>query len=101
MYIRVHLPDEVAHYEPELRKFFELMVQKMYVNRHKGFGEGVDLSTFLGLIKGELDELTNAIDNEGQFQALVECADVANLAALTAMRLTRMTRADFEEERRS
>jgi NTP pyrophosphatase (non-canonical NTP hydrolase) len=101
MYIKVHLPDDIEHYEPELRKFFELMVQKLYVNRFKGWGENVTLELCHRLLIEEVEELAKAIKTEGQFQSLIECADIANISVITALKLTRITREDFETERKS
>lgn len=96
MYMKVHLPDEISEYEPELRFFMELMVRKLHTNRHKGFAGKV---TFTGLMDGlerEVTELQMAIDTSHQMDVATEAVDVANMAFLTATAALRMERPEFD-----
>lgn len=96
--ITVVLPEEMAHYEGELRYFFDSMVRKLFVNREKGFGEGVTFNQALALIRGELCELRNAPANgEAQFAAYFETVDIANVAFIASLVLSRMTKNEYKE----
>lgn len=92
--MEIILPDEIAHYEGELRYFVDSMVRKLHANRHKGFVNGLDFEKCIAGIQGEVAELEVS---KTQFEAFMEAADVANWAFLTAVYLGRMTRPEFDE----
>lgn len=94
--ITIHLPDEIAHYEGDLRFFFDLMVFKLNLNRHKGFGEGKDPTDLADRADDELTELRDACERGSQADVVMEAADVANFAWLTALCVSRMTKKEFE-----
>lgn len=95
--MEIHVPEEISHYEPELRFVFDLMVRKLHVNRHKGFGETTGLPQLMGAIADEHIELQHETDQGSQFAAVVEAVDVANSGLLVALKLLRMTRPEFDE----
>ena len=104
MLISVHLPDEIAHYEPDLRFVFETMVRKLYINREKGFAEQMTFIDAVMIVDGEVAELHTALREESQMAFFGEAIDVANtgvLAALVALRNTKKSyhgcKAEFEE----
>lgn len=96
----VHLPEEMKQWESELQLFFEIMVWKLHLNRHKGFiWSEKSLDDLLAQLKNEFDELIGALESQSQFQIGVECADVANQAFLLALRILYQTRKEFEDDR--
>lgn len=82
--MKIHIPPEIAQHEPELQFFFDLMVRKLHINRHKGFVEGRGLLDILKMLQDEVAELRYAIENESQFDVALESVDVANMAFLLA-----------------
>lgn len=90
------LPDEMEDYERELRFFFDVMVNKLYMNRHKGMGEGLTVARGMGLLVGEVNEFFGAFKGGSQASSLDELVDVANMAWLTSLVITRATRPEFE-----
>jgi hypothetical protein len=97
--MKVHLPEEIAHHEPDLRFFFDLMVRKLHVNRHKGYAEGCTISEMVERARQELDELQKAVENESQFNVALEAVDVANFAFLAALVALRQTKSEFQKGR--
>jgi hypothetical protein len=97
MKIEVYLPDEIGAYAEDLAFFFGLMVRKLHTNRHKG--TGVDLSPVRMLegAKHEINEAYEAMNQHGQFEFAVECADSSNMTFLAAMSALQMTREQFKE----
>ena len=51
---------------------------KMLINSHKGDIEQLDPKTAIGLAKGELDELLEAMEADNYEKAITECGDVMN-----------------------
>ncbi len=96
--MQVHLPREIGEYEPELRFMMELMIKKLYVNRHKGFVEDANISSLLKVMAQEMGELESSLSNQQQFEAIVECADVANVVILLAIHIARLERPEFTWE---
>lgn len=101
--MNIHVPEEIAHYEPELRYFFDSMVRKLFMNRHKSWAEGLDMEHGVYLIEEELRELVDAIEDpsKSQFECYIECVDVANTALLTGLVVHRYTRHAFDNERQN
>ena len=95
----IYLPEEIKHYEPELRILFDLMVRKLHVNRHKGFADQDSIPDLRQYIYSELRELNRALDGESQFDVALEAVDVANCSILLAMRILRLDKQTFEQER--
>jgi len=99
--MEIHLPDEIEHYEPELRLFFDLMVTKLHLNRFKGYIEGKTLDELYRAFTSEVGELEEAHENRGnhsQFDYALECVDVSNQAFLLALAVLRKTKQGYESE---
>ena len=97
--MEIHLPDEIKHYEGELRYFIDTMVRKLHTNRHKGFADGKHPVEMFNGAEGEMKELRDALLHRDQFAAFVEAADVANMVFLTGLAAVRMTRDEFDYAR--
>ncbi len=95
--VEIHLPDEIAHYEGDLRYFFDSMVRKLYANRHKGFAEGADFDALVQSHNSEIAELLRAVKAEPQFNAYMEAVDAANIAFLIGLFLSRLTKEQYKE----
>lgn len=91
----ISIPDTVKEYEPELRFFIDTMVQKLNINRHKGFCEDKTVKDLLHLTGAEFDEMQEAM-SESQFNFFLECVDVANMAWLSGLKALRMTKYDWD-----
>lgn len=92
----IHLPGVVAEYEGDIRYFVDSMVKKLAVNSDKGWVTKHDVRAVRDRIQVELNELDAALQNEGQFEALMETVDVANLSLLCGMAITKQTRREFD-----
>lgn len=97
MLITVHLPDEIAHYEPDLRFVFETMVRKLYINREKGFAENMSFIDAVATVDGEAAELHTALREESQMAFFGEAIDVANTGVLAALVALRNTKKSYNE----
>lgn len=94
--ITLHLPGEIAGYEGELTFLFQMMVQKLFINRHKGFAEAMTFEDAIKLIEGETNELIRAVTKgEPHFASIAEAVDVANGGVLAALMLTRLTKPQY------
>jgi NTP pyrophosphatase (non-canonical NTP hydrolase) len=71
-------------YEHELKVFVDGMRLKMHKNRHKGRWENLDLQQTLQLLRGEIDELEEAINNNNEVEILLESCDVGVYALIVA-----------------
>lgn len=98
--MEIHLPDEIAHYEGDMRFFMDSMVRKMYANRHKGFGEGCTVQGMLDRLSDEVAEFQTAYHTEGQFATYMEAVDMANFCFLLGLVVSTMNRSEFEVSRR-
>ena len=99
MDMKIHLPDDIAEYDGDLRFFFDLMIRKLHLNRAKGWGGYHSPLDMLGKLKAETAELEEAIKNESQFNAALEAADTANMALLTALVIMRVSKQEYENGR--
>lgn len=95
--MKIKLPDEIKEYEPELRFFFDCMIAKLYTNRHKQFASG-DLRHYLRGINEERYEMAEAYRSENQFAFYMETVDVANMAWLAGLKAMRMTKVEWENK---
>lgn len=95
--MQISIPDTIKEYEPELRFFVDAMVQKLNINRHKGFCEDKDVRDLLSLTAAEYDEMREALLLESQFNFFLECVDVANMAWLSGLKALRMTKHDWDK----
>ena len=94
----INIPDSIKEYEPELRFFIDTMVQKLNINRHKGFCGHSTVEELINLTRRELDEMHQAHDEESQFNFFLECVDVSNMAWLAGLKALRMTKDEWEED---
>lgn len=94
--LSVYLPEELRPYKEDLEFFVSLMVRKLHTNRHKGTGIDLNPVEMLKAASNEIAEAHEAIEFKGQFEAAVECADVANFVFLAASASLGMTRRDFK-----
>jgi hypothetical protein len=92
----IHLPAEMSPYEHDLSYFFETMVRKLHVNRHKGTSKDLDVPGMVRSIRRELREFEEALKRGDQFAAPVEAADIANFAFLLSAAIWQMTRVEFD-----
>ena len=98
--MNIHLPEEIAHDEPELQFILDLMIRKLHINRHKGFTDCETPFSLLGGLVSEYQEMRDALQNESQFNVALEAVDIANMAVLQAVSALRMDKDEFEERRR-
>ena len=94
--LNIHLPREIEEYGPELQQFFNIMILKLKLNRHKGFVEDQTVEGLIGRVIDETEELTKSAVGGTQEELLMECADVANLAFLTQLCALRMNKTHFQ-----
>ena len=95
---RITIPEEMEEYAEDLAYFFETMIRKLYTNRHKGFERNFDIAALYEGVVNETIEMKKAAKEEGQFQAGIEAADVANMAFLFALMCWHSTRPHFDTE---
>lgn len=82
--ITLRIPAECEPYRHDIRRFVEAMSYKMARNAHKGRWEKLDIPKTIELMRGEVNELRQAISNGNSVEILLECADVANFAMIVA-----------------
>lgn len=99
--LNIPITEELLLFKDDLEYFVSTMVRKLHTNRHKGFAENETLHGLLLGMGKEVAELVKALQEEGQFEAVVEAVDIANFAFLIAMKAMQMTRQEFEEARKS
>ncbi len=68
----------------ELEIFSGIMELKLGLNDHKGGWENVGLEDLMEKLKGEVNELADAMEREPDMNILFEAADVANYAMMIA-----------------
>lgn len=96
--MEIILPDGIEHYERDLRLFVDLMIQKLYQSRHKGFADDIDYDTACELLNQEIVELSLATANsEPQFAATMETVDISNMAFIVYLVLSRMNKMEYKE----
>jgi hypothetical protein len=95
----IPIPDDIRHYEPELRFFLDCMVRKLHISRHRGFVRDRDLGELRDMLSTELAELDAALLNESQFSILLESVDVANQAFLLGLAAMQLDKRTFEARR--
>lgn len=95
MRIEITIPEEMEPFADDLQFFVTMMVKKLNVNRHKGFGEGATYPELWDCLNEEVLELNDAYRVEGQFDVVLEAADVANFAFLLANKAMAQTKEEF------
>lgn len=82
--LTVAIPDEVAPYTLEIRRFVDAMIYKLSVHSRKGKWENLGLETVLHKMEGEVSELREAIARGNMVEILLESADVANYGLIAS-----------------
>lgn len=82
----------------QIKVFASIMEHKLSLNDHKGNFEEQDTKRLLRLLKDEVEELEEAIEEGDYFHILTEAADVANYACILAWNQLLKT-TDREEEK--
>lgn len=83
-YISVFIPDNLAPVENEIKTFFEAMVYKLRKNSGKGHWDELSLIQVLELMRKEMAELEEAINEGASFEITLEASDIANFALMAA-----------------
>lgn len=83
--IEINVPSEMGEYEDDLRFFFEVMVEKLHENAHKGKWEYSDLAEVVRKMQEEMQELQDAMIDGDVDGVVSESADLANFALILAM----------------
>ena len=76
------MPAYDGEYEKELLPFVDAMRVKLAMNKHKGKWENISLDVAMDKLRGEVDELEEAIKRGNTVEMLLESADVANQAMI-------------------
>lgn len=80
----IDLPDELAPFSNDLRRFVDAMVFKLRKNVHKGRWEDYSLEDGVRLLNDEMQELRQAVGEGNTVEVMLEGADVANMALIVA-----------------
>lgn len=80
----VTVPEVLLPYENDLHRFFDAMLYKLAKNAGKGKWESYRLGDALNLLEGEVTELKEALEGRNTVEIVLEAADVANFALITA-----------------
>lgn len=85
-YIEVFIPTELVELgvHIDLKRFFDAMIYKLRRNAAKGRWEGLNLEHTMNLGQREHDELAKAIEEGSDIEIVLEAADVANFALISA-----------------
>jgi len=84
----VRVPPDIEWMAPHLRDFFQGMVAKLYLNRHKEPPRKMEGLRFLGLMQGEVAELARqCYEDQSSPNLFLELHDVANFAFLMGLSL--------------
>jgi hypothetical protein len=73
---------EYSEYDRELKLLQDAQRYKLWVNRHKGKWEGLSQQRLLELLRGEVEELAQAVEANNQVEAILEAGDVSNYALM-------------------
>lgn len=78
-------PENLEKEVHRISRFFDAMLFKLSKNASKESFDKVDLQTVIGLLKEEVEELEQAIQEGSSVETLLEGADVANYALIAAV----------------
>lgn len=84
MQIVVQIPDDVAPFADDIKRFMDAMVYKLAKNAHKGRWADLTPGHSFQLLSKEVDELKEAIQTGNTVEIMLESADVANFALIQA-----------------
>lgn len=82
--IEIPIPPEVEPYADDIRRFVHAMVYKLKVHHRKGRWEDGTFEKYMPLLRGEVDELDEAVKGGNLIEILTEAADCANMALIIA-----------------
>lgn len=99
MQINITIPEDLEPFADDLHFFVTMMLKKLNINRHKGYGKVPFIELYNGL-SIEVDELRDALKEQEQFDVILEASDVANFAFLMAIRASQLSKIAYREERR-
>lgn len=80
----VLVPAELSHLVPDIKRFVDAMVYKLRKNKRKGKWETYSILDTLELLRGEVAELAEAIEDGNDFETILEAADIGNFAMIAA-----------------
>lgn len=80
----IQLPDSLAPFHNDLRRFIDAMIYKLYKNVHKGRWESYTVRHAVDLLDAEIDELKAAVLLGNTVEVMLEGADCANMALIVA-----------------
>ena len=83
-FLKVALPPEVEPYRDDIRRFVDAMIYKLKVHSKKGKWETLDMASVLPKLQAEVAELEEAVAGGNMVEVLLEAADVANYALISA-----------------
>lgn len=84
MYMKFVLPVNLYGYRRDIQRFFYGMLYKLHKNAHKGGWKDGTVDKYIELLRGEMDELEEAIRTGNVVHILDEACDVANFALMIA-----------------
>lgn len=76
------LTPEVEQYRHDIRRFVDAMLYKLRMHANKGRWEGGTTDKYLKLLRDEVEELAQAVDERNTMEIMAEGADVANFAMI-------------------
>lgn len=82
--VRVFWPPELADLLHPFRRFVEAMTYKLRKNAGKKSYDEADLPQLFELLRGEIDELEQAVAEGNSIETLLEASDAANFCMLIA-----------------
>lgn len=97
MKVTIEVPEPLEPFADDLHFFVTMMLKKLNINRHKGFGNAPHKDLEDGLLN-EVNELHDALMNRDQFDVILEASDVANFAFLLAIRASQQSKIQYREE---
>lgn len=84
--LAIHVPPELVAIgvAPDLQRMFDAMIYKLRRNAHKGRWQEKPLDVALSDLRAEVAELEDAARGGSSVETMMEAADVANVALITA-----------------
>jgi len=80
--LTLNVPPELEGMEHDLERAFGAAIYKLARNTKKGKWEDLDINKCFGLLRGEVDELEEAISEGNTIDAIMEAADIINFAII-------------------
>ena len=83
--MEIFVPDELKEEEQRIKRFFDAMMYKLRKNVHKKGFDQADITYCMTRLQEEMVELAKAIKEGNSMEIVLEGADVANFALITAI----------------